>query len=415
MASKRALSHILIAAVLALSAMPLCLAAYWSIRLAAADLLSRADSIPNVERAAHFAPANPRYLLRLADLQVGDGRDASPILRQAVKASPLDSTVWLQLGLQAELNGDIAAAEQALLRAAELDRRFRPRWNLASFYVRRNDPRQSWHWANEALRIGQPGDFAAVFRLCWSVSAQADDIWHYAIPKTPLVLEQYLQFLLAENKLDAAQPVAAQLVEIADTAQVQSLLLYSDAAIAGKRVAPAISCWNRMSRRGLIPYPVIDVATGKSLVNGDFAHAPLGLGFDWRLANLPGVAVHYEETTPHLRIVFSGKQPEFCETVVALLALQPLRKYRLTYRYDTVGIAPGSGLKWQLYNSAEGAQIIPEAPSLSHEGETTAQLEFLAPATFQLGRLALVYQRAPGTVRIEGSVNLANVSLEFAP
>ncbi len=394
---------------------PLCFAAYWSGRLAAADRLSRADSIHDVERATRLAPGNARYLLRLADLKVDEGRDASPVLRQAAQASPLDSAIWLQLGLQAELNGDMASASQALLRAAHLDRRFRPRWNLASFYVRRNDPQRSWHWANEALRIGQPGDFAAVFRLCWTFSNRADDIWRSAIPKTPLVLEQYLQFLLAQNKLDAAKPVAAQLVEVAQVPQVHSLLVYCDAAIAAKRAASALSCWNRMSRRGLLPYSIIDPSTGKSLVNGDFERAPIGLGFDWRLANIAGLSVHYDETTPHLRIAFSGKQPESCEPLFAWVVLQPLRKYRLTCRYETVGIPPGSGLKWQLYSSDNGAQIIPDAPSLSHEGQTTARIEFHTPEALQLGRLALAYQRAPGTVRIEGSLQVANVSLEFAP
>ena len=170
-----------------------------------------------------------------------------------------------------------------------------------------------------------------------------------------------------------------------------------------------------MSRRGLLPYPVIDPSTGKSLVNGNFEHAPIGFGFDWRLANLPGLSVHYEETTPHLRIAFSGKQPESCEPLFAWVALQPLRKYRLTCRYETGKIPPGSGLKWQLYSAANGGQLIPDAPSLSHEGQTTAQMEFRTPEAFQIGRLALAYQRAPGTVRIEGSVQLANVSLEFAP
>ena len=397
------------------SAIPLCLAAYWSVRLAAADRFSRADSIQDVERATRLAPANPRYLLRLADLQVGEGQDASQLLRQAATASPLDSTVWLQLGLQAELKGDIAAAEQALLHAAQLDRRFRPRWNLASFYVRTNNPQRSWHWANEALQIGQPADFAAVFRLCWTLNSRADDIWRYAIPKTPVVLDQYLRFLLAENKLDAAEPVSMQLVEVAQAPQVQSLLVYSDAVIAAKRAASALSCWNRMSRRGLLPYPAIEPSTGKSLVNGNFDHAPIGLGFDWRLSNIVGLSVKYDETTPHLRIAFSGKQPESCEPLAAWVLMQPLRTYRLTCRYETVGIPPGSGLKWQLFNSANGAQIIPDAPSLAHEGQTTAQMEFRTPEAFQLGRLALAYQRAPGTIRIEGSVQIANVSLEFAP
>lgn len=285
--------------------------------------------------------------------------------------------------------------------------------------MRRNNPQQSWHWANEALQIGHPAEFPAVFRLCWTFGARAEDIWREAIPKKPIVLEQYLQFLLAENKLDDAAPVAAQLVDVAEAPQATYLLAYCDATLAAKHAEEALSCWNRMSARGLLPYPAIHPATGKSLVNGNFQHAPISLGFDWRLANVTGLSLNYDETDPHVRIAFSGKQPESCEPLFTWVALEPLRKYRLLCRYETAGIPPGSGLKWQLYNTASNAstsaQILPDSPSLSHEGPTTATMEFRTPEAFQLGRLALAYQRAPGTVRIEGSLRLASVSLEFAP
>ena len=80
------------------------------------------------------------------------------------------------------------------------------------------------------LRISPP-----CFASAGPSTPKAADIWRYAIPKTPVVLEQYLQFLLADNKLDAAEPVAAQLVEVAERPQVNSLLVYSDATIAAKR------------------------------------------------------------------------------------------------------------------------------------------------------------------------------------
>ena len=419
MTSKRTASHIPTTAFLAMvSAIPLCFAAYWSIRLAVADRFSRSGSIPDLQRATRLAPGNAPYLLRLAELEDGEGQDASAALKQAATANPLNSAVWLQLGLQAELKGDMAAAGKILLHAAQLDRQFRPRWELAGFYVRRNDPRQSRHWAREALRIGDPADFPAVFRLCWTLGAQAEDIWREAIPKTPVVMEQYLGFLLAENKLDAAAPVAAQLGEVAEAPQVRSLLAYCDAAIAAKQTSKALSCWNTLSRRHLLPYPVIDPSTGNSLVNGNFQRTPSSLGFDWRPANIAGISVNYDEISPHIRIAFSGKQPESCEPLTTWVALEPMRKFRLACRYETAAIPPGSGLKWQLYSAANGAQIIPDAPSLSHENQTTATMDFRTPEGVshepQLWRLALAYQRTPGTVRIEGSVRLADVSLEFA-
>ncbi|MDQ2900967.1 MAG: hypothetical protein M3Y07_14385 [Acidobacteriota bacterium] len=388
-----------------ISAPFLCLAAYWSVRLAIADHLSRTNSLHNIQLATQLAPGNAPYLLRLAELEAGEDKDPSLPLQKAAKASPLNSAVWIQLGLQAEQKGDMAAAEQSLLQAAQLARLFRPRWELASFYVRRNDPQLVWRWAEEALQIAPPEDVAAVFRLCWNANPQADAIWREAIPKTPAVMERYLGFLLTENKLDAAAPVAAQLAEVAQASQTPWLLAYCDAAIAANRPGfqdAALSCWNRMSRRGLLPYPPLDPSAGKSLINGNFAHAPTGRGFDWRPANIEGVSVNYYQTNPNLWIEFSGKQPESCEPLSTWVLLEPLRNYRLTCRYEAAGIPPGSGLKWRL-----GTQFTSQTP---------ATMEFRTPEGAQrLWRLALVYQRAPGTVRIEGSIRLASVSLEFAP
>ena len=391
-------------------------ALYWALRLAAADHLSSSNSPRNIRLSTQLAPGNVHYLLRLAELEATDGQDPSATLKQAVQASPLDATVWLQLGLEAEQKGDISTAEQALLRAAQLDRRFRPRWDLASFYVRRNNARQSWYWANQALQIGRPEDFAAVFRLCWSLNPKAEDIWREAIPKIPVALEQYLAFLLAENKLDAAAPVAAQLADLAQTPQVRSVLVYCDAAIVAKRPAPALACWNRLSRRGLLSLAAVEPSAGKFLANGNFEQAPTGLGFDWRLAGIEGISVQYDQTNPHIRVAFSGKQPENCEILSVWTVLQPSRTYRLASRYETDGIPPGSGLAWQIYNAENGAGIMTQTPSLSHQGQTTAETQFrTTERENQLSRLALVYQRAPGTVRIEGSLRLSSVSLEFAP
>jgi len=228
------------------------------------------------------------------------------------------------------------------------------------------------------------------------------------------LMERYLGFLLTENKLDAAFPVAAQLVEVAQASQAPSLLWYCDAAIAAKRAGEALSCWNRMSRRGLLPYPALDPSGGKSLVNGRFQNAPINRGFDWRLANIEGISINYDETTPHLRIEFSGKQPESCEPLNAWVALEPLRKYRLACRYEAAGIPPGSGLKWRIFSQNDGTPITSQNLD-AMEFRTPEGTQPGPPHEAQLWRLALTYQRAPGTVRIEGSIRLAAVSLEFAP
>jgi len=181
----------------------LTLASYWTIRLAIADQLFRAKSLHALERAVHLAPANAQYLAWLAEYQEAEGIDPDEALAAASRLNPSDSSVLIRRGLRAEFRGDFAAAEKFLLEAARVDKLFDPRATLANFCFRRNNPQPFWHWTREALAIGY-GDLTPLFRLCWRMSGDAEEIRTRALPPVPSVLGAYLSFLLAENRLDAA-------------------------------------------------------------------------------------------------------------------------------------------------------------------------------------------------------------------
>lgn len=244
-------------------------------------------------------------------------------------------------------------------------------------------------------------DATVLFRLCWRTTQDSSEILERAIPERADVLRQYLGFLLAENRLGAAAGAAERLVERSGADDVPPLVSCCDRLLEAKNVPAAIRIWNTLSARKLIAAPPVRLERGPSLINGNFATPPVQHGFDWRLNPVAGVNASLDPPAG-LRIAFSGKQPERCELLRQFVPVVPGREYILRFHCRTSGIAPGTGIRWRVY----APDLIAASRDLSEE-----TLVFSTPADAALIRLALAYERSPGTTRIEGSVWLYDVEL----
>src|SRR5579864_5226014 len=230
-----------------LTILALLLASYWSCRLALADWLFRANTPASVARAVALDPGNAAYHAWLAEIQEHDGRDPTPELETAARLNPSDSAVRIRLGLRAESQRDFARAEKYLLEAAQIDKLFLPRWTLANYYVRVGDADKFWPWARQALEMGY-GDLTPLFELCWRVSPEPD-----IMPRQHSVLGQYLSFLLAHDHFEAAGPVAERFLDRAVPADTAVLLNYCDRLIERQSITAAVTLWNKLCARKLLP------------------------------------------------------------------------------------------------------------------------------------------------------------------
>jgi hypothetical protein len=396
-----------------LAAIPaLTFAGYWSLRLAWADHLSRAADPETVERGVRLAPGDADVCIRLANQREATGADPIPALEAAAALDPTNATVWVRLGLSAEMRGDPGAAEHSLLRAARASRQFEPRWTLANYYARRGDPAHFWPWAKDSLLMAY-GDLNPVFQLCWSMSQESAVILERAVPSRRSVLNAYLGFLLRETRLAAAQPVAAKLAAVAIPEDRPALIAWCNRQLDGGSVPAALEIWNTLCTRRLLPYAPLD-ANRAPLTDGDFAAEPLGGGFAWRLAPLAGVAAGRNASPRYLWFSFNGEQPESCEPLTQLVPLAPGARYRLRFAYRTSEIGEESGLCWWVFDARTGASLA-ASPWLSSMAWKNAEMDFTtAPATV-LVRLALMCRRLPGATRIEGGLSLRGLSLERLP
>ncbi len=377
-----------------LAAIVLTVAAYWTIRLALADQLFRANSLESVTRAARLAPGNAQYFRLLAEHRQAEGKDPEPELAEASRLDPLDSAMWIRRGLEAEFDGDFARAETLLLQAARVDKLFDPRTTLANYYYRRNNAEQFWRWTRAALDIGY-GDLRPLFRLCWGMSGDPEVIRSRVLSPDRKVLRDYVSFLIEENRLDAAEPIASQLAGAATSEDAGVLLDFIDRR-------PLVSVWNSLCDRGVIPFSPLVV--DRPLTNGDFRFVPTSRGFDWRVPQSPDInAVRLD---PHaLRIDLSGRQPEHCELLAQFVPLPATRTCRLGFTYQTAGFPAESGLQWRILAAA--------TPSLSSGDWKHVELTF-STREAELARLELRYDRAAGTSRSEGSITVRDVELECA-
>jgi hypothetical protein len=331
-------------------------------------------------------------------------------LDRALTLNPRYAEAWIARGLQQETAGDRAAAEASLLRAAGIDHLYLPLWTLANFYLRGGDLPRFWIWARRAAEMSY--DPAALFQLCWRASGNAREILDRAIPPAPAMRRAYLDFLVHSDRLDAAEPLAAELGQTANTADLDLLLRYCDALLARRQVAPALRVWNTLAARRIIPYPALNPVAGSSLTNGDLAVTPLQRGFDWRPTQVQGAVFSVNADAHQMAVSLSGKQPESCNFAEQYLPVLPNRKYRFRYRCRTRGLAAETGLGWSFIEPGSAAEIAAGAVSASPDDWREQTITFSTPPGCDLLRILLRYRRPTGRVRAEGSADFGSFALE---
>jgi len=387
-------------------------AAVWSVRLGWADYWFRKETLAGTEKALAITPGQAAYYYRLALLSSDDHpARAIEALRRAVTLNPADAHAWIDLGLQYEAAGDNARAERCLVRAVEEDAEYLPKWTLANYYFRRNDPPRFWSWAKQAAAMAY-GDPLPLFRLCGQMEEDGKLIDRLAI-RNPSVRASYLSYLAGQNRIDLVGSPSQRVLEENRQSDTPLLLAVCDRLLDRSRVGEALDIWNRLAETGRIPFGARSSIVRSLLTNGAFTVAPTSRGFDWRLPEVDGVSPASEESPSGLRLTFSGRQPERCEVLVQYVPVQENRKYKLSFLYRTSGIAAGTGLAWRI-TDGNGARSLGEERDLSAENEIQDELSFGAPDGCRLVRLSLLYQRSLGTTRIAGFIVLRSIGMELA-
>lgn len=377
------------------------LPAYWVARLAWADHLSRGGQLVGRERAVQLAPAIATLRERLADIREESGGDSLPDLERAVSLDPENPFRRMRLGVQAELAGNFALAEQALLAAAARSRHYQPRYLLAQYYFRRQNADSFWRWARAAFETAY-GDVMPLLDLCWRLQPDAQWIWQRAIPPRPLISRQYLAFVTAKQQWEVARSVALTLARDA-TADDRSILLhYCEVRLVAGDGAAAIAVWNALSRRGLVPYAPIDPVSGPYLTNAAFEHAPSAVGFDWRLTDTPGVTCTFYKQ--EIRLSFSGAQQERSTIAWQYVPVTRAGRYQLKFGVHSIDTNGVDGVGWSV-SELSGTE-------LGYAEARTGGLLLLSLRN-DLVKVSLEYRRPLGSSRLQGTVAVTGLGMDL--
>lgn len=353
-------------------ALALLAAALFAFRLGWADLWFRHGGEAGVRRAAGLLPGNAAYALRAGNL------------REAVRLNPRLARAWIELGLAAEAAGDPGEAERALLQAAEVDRTYEPQWTLANYYFRHQEWEEFWDCAKKALAASY-GDRTALFRLCRQVPGGNERL-RGILPTGGPVASDYLRFLLAEGDLAEAE---LHSTKVADGVPLLDLV---DRLLEIRRVDPAVRVWNRVAAQPLDP------VDGPHVTNAGWRAPPSHRGFDWHMPPRPGVFVRLDPATPGMRITLDGRQYERTELLWQLAPVEDGRRYRI-FSICSNPEAPSS-LRWEV-------SFPPQAVAFLCPVSGSA----VFPGQGRLVRLSLVYERPPGSRKLEGTFELKEVDI----
>jgi hypothetical protein len=401
-------------------------ATWWSIRIAIGDWRASAGTIDGYRQALRLAPEDPELRAREALYRLdeeGESSDGSASvvdeLRLAAKMNPYNSTVLMALGLQTEFRGDNVGAEAYLKHAVEADHQFKPAWTLANFYYRTNQREKSWPLIERILQLEPLGfDPGPVFELAWN--ELADEVEMSASRKIERMIParsekplQYLQFLVRTKRTEAAMdawPKALAAYQAADSEHASAMIDFADYLVANERISDAVSVWNQLVERGILPAEPLTPSAGKSIADPDFQFPALGKAFGWRVAEVPGVFT--SKPAGSLRIEISGDEPEMFGILGVVAPVRSRVAYRLRWKMDSSALRSphDPGFSFQIVQEP-GGQITQCGPSLSVSPSTC---DFLSSAEAKSARISLRYARAQGTVRVSGVMQVSSVQLELA-
>jgi hypothetical protein len=255
-----------------------------------------------------------------------------------------------------------------------------------------------------------PDDATPLFRLAWYVSPNAPEIERRLQIKQPGVEGQLVNFLLTQGDPEAVAAATAHLLQTNNqTSSKEStgtLLGACDWLLEHKRPDLALELWNGLATR--ISYG--RAGADSPVTNSDFGKSPLSHGFDWRLPTVQGVSTFLNANPNTLGFEFSGEEPDSFLLLKQTVPVQRQKAYALTVDYGTSGIPPGSGIEWRV-TDAHTSAVLARTTSLSAEQGGRAATCFTTPEEAAFVNLVLLYQRQPGTVRVEGKLALKIVRL----
>lgn len=330
------------------------------------------------ERSLRWRPQHPQAMLALArgQLDRGEHAAAQATARSLLAAEPLQGEAFRILAAVADHRQQPAQA-LALYRIAahRAPRDAQAHAWLAQHYLQqgayapalaeidrvlRMSPERAARVVPVLVEMARERDFAAAL----ATALQANPPWRPAV----------LRALGKHSATDAqAETQVLQALQAQGGLNAQEFAGWLDSLLAQGRWGQAYARWagSVMGDSDRLP----------RVYNGDFERVPTGVGFDWRLKQVPGVLVGVEAgagqgMAAHLRFLGRSVASGGLEQPLLLSA----GHFRLRMRVRGQSLRSALGLQWQVVCADGGGVVARSAPLDGSFGWRLLDVEFTVPA-----------------------------------
>ena len=292
--------------------------------------------------AARLWPHHPEIQVALGMTTIADMTRRGQAVTEAVLArvydaarkAPLAPEPYLVRGVQAQLGGDTAAAEQAFSAARSRNPRSLPaRYFLADHYLRQGDAASGLREIAVLARLAPNG----VGSLAPYVAAYARqrETWPQlrALFRAEPVLEQAALQALAVDAANANAVLALSTRKSPDSVWLPSMI---ESLVKAGRYAEARRLWASVS--GIQP------GSGGLVYDAEFADSKAPPPFNWTLTS-SSVGLAERQRGAGLHVIYHGREDG---ALASQLLLLPPGQYRLATAASGSG-SRAAGLRWQLW------------------------------------------------------------------
>jgi hypothetical protein len=258
-----------------------------------------------------------------------DAEKAIRHYREAIRSSPLQAGVWVDLSKTYRAIGQTKESEYSLERAVKLSP-YNPdlMWEAGTYWLINNRPDR----AAEALRryiLLAPTGQDTVYDLCWRLHLGNDYILQNLLPNSYAYRSAYLSYLIGSDH-------APEALELWKTINLDKLdkdlfIRYVNFLIADGFYDEAWATWREVTGR----IEGTDKSDDSSLVwNPGFEQEILNGGFGWRIGETEGVRVFFDNSirmsgNRSLGVSFDGAHNPDVTVAKQVIRIKPATKYTL--------------------------------------------------------------------------------------
>src|ERR1700675_84648 len=350
---------------------------FFGVRSGVAGREADGNSIGDLRLAVSLEPRNPEFWYRLGhyqqfNLEQPDVVASVESYQKAVALNPGYTEAWLDLGTSYELDGNLAAARDAFLRAKKTyPASAEVAWRYGNFLLREGTLPEAFAELRLALQA-DPRRAGAVFSRVYRADPDIDEILNNLLPPLPPVYVDAIAEAVDSQQLAVAQTMWMRLMKLNPRLQLWQFNKFVGALQDHRDYDAARRVWEQGTSTMNLP-PLIQPRESV-LWDPSFESGLRNTSYAWFFHSLDE-GVHTEFDTAEklsgkqsLRLTFDGKHNPGAEVACAWGVVTPGAKYLFSGWVKTRDITGDQGVRFHL--KSFGNDRIPVASTREIHGTT---------------------------------------------